>query len=107
MASILIRSTPARPKAGEEIKVQIVIMHPMEPGTRRDSKGQLIPADYISHLEVDFDGQLLARMSPRGGVSANPLFAFKMRAERSGTVRVRYRDLKGETGEKELKLTVV
>lgn len=106
MASILIRSTPARPKAGEEVKVQIVIMHPMEPGTRRDPQGKLIPANYIDNLEVYFDGQLLARMAPRGGVSANPLFALKMRAEKSGTVLVRYRDLKGESGEREFALTV-
>jgi sulfur-oxidizing protein SoxZ len=32
--NILVRFNPAKPKAGDEVRVQIVVQHPMEPGTR-------------------------------------------------------------------------
>lgn len=41
----IVRLTPAKPKAGEEFRLQAVAQHPNEPGTRRDAQGNLIPAN--------------------------------------------------------------
>ncbi|MCS7058084.1 MAG: thiosulfate oxidation carrier complex protein SoxZ [Meiothermus sp.] len=98
--NILIRFNPARPKAGEEVRVQIVIQHPMEPGTRRDASGKLIPADHINELTVLFDGQPIATVKPGPGTSANPLFAFKMKAAKAGQIKVVAKDLTGKSGER-------
>ncbi|WP_027881190.1 thiosulfate oxidation carrier complex protein SoxZ [Meiothermus rufus] len=104
--NILVRFNPARPKAGEEVRVQIVAQHPMEPGTRRDSSGKLIPADHITEVNVTMDGQLIAQVKPGPGTSANPLFAFKMKATKAGQLKVTCKDLNGQTGERTADLTL-
>ncbi|MCX8088207.1 MAG: thiosulfate oxidation carrier complex protein SoxZ [Meiothermus ruber] len=104
--NILVRFNPAKPKAGEEVRVQVVVQHPMEPGTRRDASGKLIPADYINEVNVTMDGQLIAQVKPGPGTSANPLFAFKMKASKAGQLKVTCKDLNGQTGEKTADLTL-
>ncbi len=104
--NILVRFNPARPKAGEDVRVQIVAQHPMEPGTRRDASGKVLPADHISELSVTMDGQLIAQVKPGPGTSANPLFAFKMKASKAGRVKVTCKDLNGQTGERTADLTL-
>ncbi|MCX7784523.1 MAG: thiosulfate oxidation carrier complex protein SoxZ [Meiothermus sp.] len=104
--NILVRFTPAKPKAGEEVRVQIVAQHPMEPGTRRDASGKVLPADYINELNVLMDNQLIAQVKPGPGTSANPLFAFKMKASKAGQLKVTCKDLNGQTGERTADLTL-
>lgn len=104
--NILVRFNPARPKAGEDVRVQIVAQHPMEPGTRRDASGKVLPADHISELSVTIDGQLIAQVKPGPGTSANPLFAFKMKASKAGQIKVTCKDLNGQTGERTADLTL-
>jgi sulfur-oxidizing protein SoxZ len=101
---MLIRFTPAKPKAGEEYKFQVVAQHPMEPGTRKDAEGKLIPANYINLLEVYFEGQKVAEIRPGPSTSANPLFALKFKAEKPGTFTVKAKDINGDTGEAQAKL---
>lgn len=101
---MLIRFTPAKPKPGEEFKFQVVAQHPMEPGTRKDEKGNLIPANYINLLEVYFEGQRVAEIKPGPSTSANPLFALKFTADKPGTFTVKAKDLSGDTGEAQAKL---
>jgi sulfur-oxidizing protein SoxZ len=96
---ILLRTVPARPKAGDTLRIHLLAQHEMESGNRVDPAGKPIPATYISQLELLLDEQLIARVRPTSGTSTNPLFSFKIKAERSGTFVVRYRDLKGESGE--------
>jgi len=105
MALILIRFSPSKPKQGDPVKVSVVVRHPMEPGTRKDENGQIIPANYINELEVTLNGERVALVNPGRGVSANPLFAFMVTAE-PGEVKVRYTDTAGESGEKSKALKV-
>ena len=100
----IVRLTPAKPKAGEEVRVQAVAQPPNEPGTRRDEKGNLIPANYINLVEVYFEGEKVAEARPGPSTSANPLYAFKFKAERPGTFTVRLKDTSGDTGEGQVKL---
>ncbi len=100
----LARLTPPKPKAGETFKLQIVAQHPMEPGTRRDASGNLIPAHYIDLVEVYFEGKKVATVHPQTGVSANPLFSLAFQAEKPGTFTVKLKDNKGDTGEASVKL---
>ena len=97
-ARVLIRFNPSKPQAGEDVKVSVLARHPMEPGTRPDDNGDLIPADYLTTIEVLLNDELVASVMPKGGVSANPLFGFTLRAE-EGEVKVRYKNLEGEEGE--------
>ena len=101
---VIVRLTPAKPKAGEEFRLQAVAQHPNEPGTRRDERGNLIPADYIDLVEVFFEGEKVAEARPGPSTSANPLYGFKFKAEKPGTFTVRLKDTSGDTGEGTVKL---
>ncbi len=101
---VIVRLTPAKPKAGEEFRLQAVAQHPNEPGTRRDERGNLIPANYINQVEVFFEGAKVAEARPGPSTSANPLYGFKFKAEKPGTFTVRLRDTSGATGEGTVKL---
>ncbi|AEV15640.1 MAG: thiosulfate oxidation carrier complex protein SoxZ [Thermus sp.] len=100
----IVRLTPAKPKAGEEVRLQAVAQHPNEPGTRRDEKGNLIPANYINLVEVYFEGEKVAEARPGPSTSANPLYGFKFKAEKPGTFTVKLKDTSGDTGEGQVKL---
>ncbi len=101
---VIVRLTPAKPKAGEEFRLQALAQHPNEPGTSRDAEGKLIPAKYINLVEVYFEGEKVAEARPGPSTSANPLYGFKLKAERAGTFTVRLRDTAGDTGEGTVKL---
>ncbi|WP_117237425.1 thiosulfate oxidation carrier complex protein SoxZ [Thermus sediminis] len=101
---VIVRLTPARPKAGEEFRLQAVAQHPNEPGTRRDERGNLIPARYINQVEVFFEGEKVAEVRPGPSISANPLYGFKFKAEKPGAYTVRLRDTGGDTGEGTVRL---
>lgn len=100
----IVRLTPAKPKAGEEFKLQAVAQHPNEPGTRKDAQGNLIPANYINLVEVYFEGEKVAEARPGPSTSANPLYGFKFKAEKPGTFVVKLKDTSGDTGEGSVKL---
>ncbi len=98
---------PKKIKKGEPFKVQFIIIHPMEPGTRKDKKtGKLIPAHHITKLDIKFNGKLVTHMDVGGAVSANPYFAVMMRVNESGTLEISYEDNKGGKWKKSIKVNV-
>jgi len=98
---------PKKVKKGQIFKVQMVIIHPMETGLRKDPKtGKKIPAHYITHVDFYFNGKLVTKINTSAGVSKNPYFAIKMKAEKSGTLKIVYEDNKGGHWEKEVKINV-
>jgi sulfur-oxidizing protein SoxZ len=101
---VIVRLTPAKPKAGEELRLQAVAQHPNEPGTRRDAEGKIIPAKYINLVEVYFEGEKVAEVRPGPSTSANPLYAFKLKADKAGSFQVKLKDTDGDTGEGTVKL---
>ncbi|WP_243027549.1 thiosulfate oxidation carrier complex protein SoxZ [Thermus albus] len=100
----IVRLTPAKPKAGETFKLQVVAQHPNEPGTRKDAEGKIIPANYINLVEIYFEGEKVAEARPGPSTSANPLYGFMFKAEKAGTFTVKLKDLSGDTGEGATKL---
>jgi sulfur-oxidizing protein SoxZ len=101
---VIVRLTPAKPKAGEEFKLQAVAQHPNEPGTRKDAEGKIIPAKYINLVEVYFEGRRWRRPAPAPPPAPNPLYGFKFKAEKPGTFTVKLKDTDGDTGEGTVKL---
>ena len=74
-------------KKGEVIEIKSLIKHPMETGLRKNKEtGAFIPAHFI--------------------VSKDPFFSFFVRAEASGPLKMTWRDNKGQTFEKSIKITV-
>ena len=76
----------AKVKDGET-QIKALINHPMETGTRKDSKtGQMIPAHFIDEVICEHNGAQVMRALWSGGVSKNPYLAFKFKGGAAGDI---------------------
>ncbi len=83
--------------AGDETTVRVLMSHPMEPGTRKDAAGALIPAHFIKDLEATHNGKTVLKAQFSGSVSQNPFLSFKFKGGAKGDkVSVSWVDNKGE-----------
>lgn len=87
-------------------KVKVLISHPMETGTRRDTEsGELIPAKYIEEVVYSHNGKDVLTAYWGTSVSKNPYSAFIIKSAAVGDmVAVRWRDNTGASGENQVAL---
>jgi sulfur-oxidizing protein SoxZ len=101
----LIKIKPKKYKTGDIVKVDFMVMHPMETGMRKDKKtGQIVPADYISEVKFMFNDQLITKMVVWESLSTNPLFTINFKVPGKGELKVIFTDNKGEVNEKSKKI---
>ncbi len=101
----LIKVKPKKFKTGDVVKVDFMVMHPMETGLRKDKKsGQIVPAEYINEVKFYFNDELITHMNVWETLSTNPLFTINFKVPSAGTLKVVYKDNKGEVNEKSKKL---
>jgi len=97
---------PASAKAGEDVEIRAMIMHPMENGFNVDSQGTLIPVEIITDFVCEYDGAEVFRVQLQPGLSANPYFSFYLRATKSGTVAFTWTDQDGTVTKASAPITV-
>jgi sulfur-oxidizing protein SoxZ len=84
--------------AGDETTVRVLMSHPMEPGTRKDASGALIPAHFIQDVEATHNGKSVLKAMFSGSVSQNPFLSFKFKGAAKGDkITVKWSDNKGES----------
>ena len=92
---------PMRIRAAEAdgvTTVRVLMSHVMEPGTRRDGSGNLVPAHYITNVEATHNGKSVLKADWSGSVSQNPFLLFKFKGAAKGDkVQIKWTDNKGET----------
>jgi sulfur-oxidizing protein SoxZ len=98
---------PETAAAGETVEIRAMVMHPMDTGFSYNSQGELIPVDIITDFTCHYLGQEVVRITLAPGLSANPYFAFRMRAIKSGPIEFKWVDQHGDvtTASRELKVT--
>ena len=85
-------------EAGGVTTVRVLMSHIMEPGTRRDAAGNLVPAHFINLVEASHNGKSVLKADWSGAVSQNPFLAFKFKGAAKGDkVVVKWTDNKGGT----------
>lgn len=96
----LIKIKPKSYKDGEIVKVNFMVMHPMETGMRKDKKtGKIVPAKYINSVKFDYNGQVITSMNVWESVSVNPVFTIYMKVNGKGKLTVTFTDSTGEVNE--------
>jgi len=101
----LIKFKPKKFKTGEVIKVNFMVMHPMETGMRKDKKtGKIVPADYINEVKFFFNDKPFTTMTIWESVSTNPVFTINFKVPGAGTLKVVYKTNTGEVHEKTKKV---
>ena len=92
-------SAPKQAAAGEVVRIKTLVSHPMETGFRRDSRGEPIPRNILVRFRCWYDERLVVDIDLHPAVSANPYFAFDLRADRSAELRFEWVDQSGLTTE--------
>ncbi len=102
MASIKIR---AKAKDGVTT-VKTLMSHPMETGTRKDSKtGKNIPAHFITEVTAEHNGSKVMTANWSGGISKNPYMSFKFKGGAAGdTIRISWVDNQGKSDSDEAEI---
>lgn len=78
---------------GDVFTVKTMAEHEMETGVRMDPVTKVIYSRFIiAFVECRYNGKLVFSADWFSGVSANPFLAFKLRAEESGTIEIKWID---------------
>jgi sulfur-oxidizing protein SoxZ len=94
MASIKMRAKID----GDVTTIKALISHPMETGSRKDSKtGKMIPAHFIQEVVCEHKGNTILTANWGPAVSKNPYLSFRFRGAAAGdSVKLSWVDNKGE-----------
>lgn len=80
-------------------EVKMLIKHIMETGRRRDTSGNIIPAEFLSELVVRHAGKLVFAANLGPSVSKNPFFSFSFAGGAVGdTLALSWKENTGKFG---------
>ena len=101
----MIKIKPKKFKVGDTVKVDFIVIHPMDTGLQKDKKtGKIKPAHYIDNITFSFDGKPFTTMKVWETVSTNPYFSVNYKVTEKGAITVDYTDNTGEKNSKSKKL---
>src|SRR5262245_12748670 len=86
---------PSSIKAGDIVKVRVLVLHPMEIVERKDGKPVDKNYHFINRVLVSYLGKEIAHFETSQSVSENPFFAFAFRATDPGELKVTFLDTHG------------
>jgi sulfur-oxidizing protein SoxZ len=94
MASIKMRAKID----GDVTTIKALISHPMETGSRKDSKtGKMIPAHFIQEVVCEHKGNTILTANWGPAISKNPYLSFRFTGAAAGdSVKLSWVDNKGE-----------
>ena len=86
---------PSSIKAGDIVKVRVLVIHPMEIVERKDGK----PVDknyrFINRVIVTYLGKEIVQFETTQSLSENPFFSFAFKATEPGPLKVTFLDTHG------------
>jgi len=97
---------PESAALGDVIDIRAMIMHPMDNGYSYHTNGELIPVDIITSFTCRYLGEEVVSVTLEPGLSANPIFTFRLRATASGPVDFEWIDQHGDVTTATAHLTV-
>jgi sulfur-oxidizing protein SoxZ len=82
---------------GDVADVRILIRHPMETGTRKDSKGDIIPQHFIHDVAVTHNGKTVLDAQWSQAISRDPFLGLRIKGAKAGDkIAVTWVDTKGD-----------
>ena len=83
---------------GDVADVRILMLHPMETGARKDSKGDLVPRHFIQNVAVTHNGKTVLDGQWSQAISRNPFLGLRVKGAKAGDrISVTWTDNKGDT----------
>jgi sulfur-oxidizing protein SoxZ len=82
---------------GDVADVRILMLHPMETGARKDSKGEIVPPHFIQNVAVTHNGKTVLDAQWSQAISRNPFLGLRIKGAKAGDkLSVTWVDNKGE-----------
>ncbi len=101
----VVKITEKDYKVGDVVKVQAVIIHPMDTGYQKDQhSGQIKPKFYVQSITAFFNDAKVAEFEVGVSASANPKIVFPYKVTGPGTLKVIFENSEGEKTEKTTKV---
>ena len=98
---------PDEARAGSVVSLRLLLQHPMETGYRIGEDGARVPRHILTALRVIYGGRVIAALTLRPAIAANPYFALSFIADETGPVTLEVADDRGATLTETRMLTVV
>lgn len=98
---------PKQARRGEIVEIRTLLEHKNESGWRRDDQGSAYPRNIVTRFVCTYAGDEVVNADLRRGISANPYFAFFLRAEATAELVFRWQDESGAVFEEKARLEVV
>lgn len=77
--------------------VRILMLHPMETGLRKDSKGQVVPLYFIQSVMITHNGKTVLDAQWSQAISRNPFLGIRVKGAKAGDkIAVTWTDNKGD-----------
>jgi len=90
---------------GDIVKVQVIIIHPMETGFAKDKhSGELKPRFYVKKIEIYYNDKLVTWFELDVSASQNPKIKFPIKVTEAGMLKVRFINSENEVTEKTTKV---
>lgn len=86
---------PETAAPGEVVEIRAMAMHPMDNGFMVTTQGATIPMHILTDFVCRYAGAEVFRVALGPGISANPIFAFRLRATETGPVEFEWTDQDG------------
>ena len=81
---------------GDTADVRILMLHPMETGTRKTAKG-VVPLHFITNVAVTHNGKTVLDAEWSQAISRNPFLGLRIKGAKTGDkIGVTWTDNKGE-----------
>ena len=82
---------------GDVADVRILMLHPMETGARKDSKGDIVPRHFIQNVAVTHNGKTVLDAQWSQAISRNPFLGLRIKGAKVGDkLSVTWVDNKGD-----------
>jgi sulfur-oxidizing protein SoxZ len=82
---------------GDVADVRILMLHPMETGARKDSKGDIVPQHFIQNVAVTHNGKTVLDAQWSQAISRNPFLGLRIKGAKVGDkLSVTWADNKGD-----------
>ena len=82
---------------GDVADVRILMLHPMETGARKDSKGEIVPQHFIQNVAVMHNGKTVLDAQWSQAISRNPFLGLRIKGAKVGDkISVTWVDNKGD-----------
>lgn len=82
---------------GDTVDLRVLMLHPMETGQRKNSRGEIVPLHFIQSVVITHNGKTVLDAQWSQAVARNPFLGLRIKGAKAGDkISVTWVDNKGD-----------